>query len=220
MEEKKLKNDARNCYKIFLWIFVAILLIKFIAFITFIVVVETQKKAHRNDMECQAYYLKKLDISEESFNSNGEYFGDHESCTIRIDIKIKFIMTSVRERMNAKTNRRAVTKCIENNLRDSDYINGMLLQEIVQYSKISWKFWAYFRRNERYKNLVCNLNKMENFAYDYCTNNDSRGSHIDEINGSGDFNFNEDDDDDEDYKRHVRSTETIDVQSDLYFVNN
>lgn len=212
MEEKQLKNYERAYCKIFLWIFFAFLAIILIAFITFIVIVEMQKNAQRKEMECQVYYLKNQHISEESFDSLGEYFGEHESCVTKIHNKKKFIMTSLKERLNTKTNR-GVTICIEKNFRDSDYLNKMLLQEIIQYSKISWKFWSYFSRNERFEILSCNLNDMENNAYYNCTNSISDDS--DDSDSSGDFNFV----DDEDYER-ARSAELFDVNSDLFFVNN
>lgn len=216
MEEKKKlekpENDERNYCKIFMLIFVALLTIKIIAFITFIVIVEMQKNAQRNEMECLAYYLKNLKLSDECFNSIGEYFGDDESCKILIDNKKNFTMTSLKERMIKEKNHLGVTTCMEKMLRDSSFLNGMLLKDVIKYSKISWKFWAYLRRKERYDVISLNLHQMENLVYDECINDYSRSDDSNE-DGSGDFTFDKSED-------NVRFVQSVDVNSDLYFVNN
>ena len=119
-------------------------------------------------------------------------------------------MNRLKARMIVETNNLGDTNCIEKMLRDSSYLNGMLLKEVVKYSRISWKFWVYFRRNKRYDVISLNLHEMEKFVYNECINVDSRSDNED---GSGDFAF----DDSED---NVRFVESVDVNSDLYFVNN
>lgn len=202
MEKKK----AGNCRQNFLYFLISILSLILIA-ISLLLIVEMRKKSQRVEIECIVNYLKSQDISEESFNSVSEFLGDYDSCELDIDLKIKSMMLKMKEAINEKTNHRAFTICIEKKLNDKNYTNKILIKQVVGYSKISLKFWTFFKRNQRFKELVDDLIEMENSAFDYCTNGDSskhpNNSDFDEEYGDGSGSINIDDDDE--IGRNVRS---------------
>jgi hypothetical protein len=119
------------------------------------------------------------------------------------------------EKINAKTNHRAVTICIEKQLKDSSYYQKLLLLEIVDYSKISWKFWKYFERSEHYKVLSENLKEMEEKAFEHCKIDRNVPPTL--IDGSGD-GFDDDEDDEQYYEENSQlQKRSIRIDNDLYF---
>ena len=85
--------------------------------------------------------------------------------------------------------------------------------EVLEYTRISWKFWKYFERNSRYTNLEHQLSFRESYAINYCQGNHNRN----EIDGSGfgDVVDDETDDENEEVPQKLHSSEYN--SNDMYF---
>lgn len=94
-------------------------------------------------------YLKNKD-DEECFNSVGEFYGDDTECSEITTSLLKSKLEESRERLNFMTDSRIVTECVISGLKTQEsYKNKILLTVVLEYTKISWKFWTYFGRSSR-----------------------------------------------------------------------
>lgn len=124
-------------------------------------------------MECQAFYLQSKGINEESFDSVGEYLGPQEWCAQRIIRKKYEIENELQERFNQVAGHRAYTICVVKQLKDDQtYIPKVMLQEILEYSRISWRFWMFFERNSRCKIFKNQIEFVETSVLNYCIGRD------------------------------------------------
>lgn len=170
------------------------------------------RESQGDEMKCQVYFLKTIRFinDEESFNSVGEFLRNEDDCLTFMDIKIKALMSEMKEGMNKETNHRAVTICIEKKLNDLNYTDKVLVQQVVTYSKVSFKFWKILQRYQRSRELNKEVADMKSLAFNYCSNGDT------------DQELNSDDDDyDEDGSGDIffineRNTRSV-LDSDLYF---
>lgn len=220
MEKKEIKEN--ECRRGFLCSIIVIL-----TFITIgicaLIIVEIQKNETRSKMECQAYFLKEFYITDESFDSIADFAGDDEKCIYEIENKIKIIINETKERLNTQTNHRAVTICIEKQIDDKSYYYKILLLEIIDFSKISWTFWKYFKRTENYNALIIDINKTESEAFEHCKiDRNFKPTLL--IDGSGDGYGDEEDYNEEEYFENPRRTKRFLSNNanndDLYFVQN
>ncbi|KAL7023669.1 hypothetical protein ACKWTF_012729 [Chironomus riparius] len=175
---------------------------------------EIKKAPLKAKMECYVSYLTANSLIDESFNSFGQFFGDAELCETIIENKIDDIESTTKTRLNDIAGHRAYTICIIKTLKnDSNFINRILMLEVLEYTRISWKFWKYFERNSRYKNLEHQLSFQESYAINYCQGNHNQN----EIDGSGFGNVVDDDaeDENEEVPRKPHSSEYN--SNDMYF---
>lgn len=173
--EKKPVTRSNCMQKVFCSIIVILTLI--LIGIAFLIYNDIQKAAKKSIMQCQVNYLNSNGFYDESFDSVGDFFGNKRQCVEEMKKKIEI---DTQKRLNAKAGHRSYTICMINFLKnDSNYNNGILLLEVIDYSKLSWKFWKYFERNSRYEILQNQMGFHETYALGYCKRDD------DNIDGSG-----------------------------------
>lgn len=102
----------------------------------------------------EIYYLREFHFTNEIFNSLSNFTGDHEKCIFNVDKKLEVLSNKRMERINSETKHRTDTICTERQLSKSHYYPKILLLEIVDFSKISWKFWTYFERQKKFEELM------------------------------------------------------------------
>lgn len=175
---------------------------------------EIRKAPVKAKMECYVSYLTASSLTDESFSSFGQFFGDAELCETIIETKIDDIESTTKTRLNDIAGHRAYTICIIKTLKnDSNFVNKILLLEVLEYTRMSWKFWKYFERNSRYKILENQLSFQESYAINYCQGNHNRN----EIDGSG-FGDVADDDNEDENEEISRKTHSSEYNSiDMYF---
>lgn len=215
MEKPKQKNKIKQTLLCSLVVILTLITIG----IGILLIIEIRKSETRKEMECQALYLREINIKDESLDSIANFIGDEEACIYEIESKIKDILDETKERMNEKTNHRAVTICIEKKLTDFNYSYQILLLEIVDFSRISWKIWKYFERTERHKALKEEIDDMELRAFSYCDVNQSSSPTLFESSG----NSNDEDEEYEEYEEpeyeenSERLTRSLKRNDDFYF---
>jgi hypothetical protein len=174
---------------------------------------EIRKAPVKAKMECYVNYLTSNSLTDESFNSFGEFLGDADLCDTIIETKIDDIESSTKTRLNDIAGHRAYTICIIKTLKnDSNFVNKILLLEVLEYTRMSWKFWKYFERNSRYKILENQLNFQESYAINYCQGNHKQN----EIDGSG-FGDVVDDSEDENEEIPQKPHSSELSSNDMYF---
>jgi hypothetical protein len=209
--QKSDPSRPRKYAKKIILITVIILSTIMIAF-AYLIYNEISKAPVKAKMECYVNYLTANSLTDESFDSFGQFFGDVELCETIIETKIDDIESATKTRLNDIAGHRAYTICIIKTLKnDSNFVNKMLLLEVLDYTRISWKFWKYFERNSRYKNLESQLSFQESYAVNYCQGNHNRN----EIDGSGLGDTADDDDENEEVTKKSHSSEYY--TNDMYF---
>lgn len=212
MQKSDSSRPRKYARKIIL-ITVIILSTIMIAF-SYLIYNEIRKAPVKAKMECYVSYLIASSLTDESFDSFGQFFGDAELCETIIENKIDDIESTTKSRLNDIAGHRAYTICIIKTLKnDSNFVNKILLLEVLEYTRVSWKFWKYFERNSRYKILKNQLNFQESYAINYCQGNHNRN----EIDGSG-FGYVTDDDTENENEEVSRKTHSSEYNSvDMYF---
>ncbi|KAG5671090.1 hypothetical protein PVAND_001304 [Polypedilum vanderplanki] len=220
MQEKKELSSSltrSNVFHNFLCCLVVFLTCILIG-ISILIYVDIKKASIKTQIECQAEYLRNRSIIDESFDSIGEYKGTDDWCRSKIEILKGKIEYEAQERWNKLSGHRSYTICMRNRLiPDQNYINKVLLIEIVEFTKVSWSFWTYFARNERCKFYKDQLNCLESDAFKYCNGEDQiieNGSG--DIEGSG-FTFDDSEDSNSDDLRKLSKRSIENSNDDLYF---
>lgn len=189
------ESKTRRIFILVLIIFLCSLMIT----ASFLIYNEIRKAPVKAKMECTVKYLTDKSYFDESFDSFGPFLGDPNWCEDYILNKISEIEESTQNKFYDITTHRSYAICMIKTLKnDSNFMNKVLLLEILDYTQVSWKIWKYFDRNARFKSLQNQIDYNELFAINYChgKRNDNN-----ENDGSGDMSDdteNDMDNDDED----------------------
>jgi hypothetical protein len=191
MEKKELSKEISHSKALqnLLCIFIVLLTVALIA-ISILIYVDIEKASRKTRIECQVVYLKDRGITDESFDSVGDYYGTDVWCHQRMIRKMDEIEYEAQERLMQVAGHRSYTICMINRLKDdTNYINKVIFIEILEFTRVSWSFWTFFDRNARLKILEEQLCFLEADALSYCKGD---GNSMD-VDGSG---WNNDDDSD------------------------
>ncbi len=160
--EKKNKSRRKT------WCILAVILSLVFILLGYILLMEIQRSEKKKEMECQAYFLDDINISDESFNALSNFKGDDEICIFEMEKKSEKLLKSFKRELLTQTDHPAVITCIENRLQDLNYFNKLLLLEVIDYARFSWKFWKYFERTTTFKSLKESIEEMKIESYNYC----------------------------------------------------
>lgn len=131
------------------------------------------KAKDKGKIECIVKYLKEENrISDESFNSVGHFNGDYQDCREIIKQDLTDVAEETKLRLNEMTGLRQYTNCVMNQLKQHEfYDEKILLSQVLNHAKISWKFWMYFERNSWLKVVKQEITTIEEEKVNYCVNN-------------------------------------------------
>jgi hypothetical protein len=185
--------------------------------IAMLIYVDIEKASRKTRIECQVFYLRNRGVSDASFNSVDEFHGTEDWCRTRMHNKIGEIENEAQQRWNQLSGHRSYTICMRMQLiSDPIYINTVLLTEILEFTRVSWSFWTFFERNERFKIFREKLRFQETEALKYCRGDGLiiDGGSGDGIEGSG---FDDDEDSREVEVRRLSKRSISSNNNDLYF---
>lgn len=158
----------------------------------FLLANQITKASDKIKIKCIVKFLQSNDVDDETFESFriGEQ-SYHQSCPQIIQKTLKETAKCI----NEKRNERQYTDCVTTQLKSvKTYQEGMLLANVLEYSKVSWKFWKFFDRKARLLVLQQNLKKIEADQISYCA--DALKSEEDDEVGSIEETDDEDSGDD------------------------
>lgn len=124
-------------------------------------------------IECLVHYLREENrMSDESFDSVGNFYGDYSDCKELVRQNLNDIADNTKLQLNEVTGLRQYTNCVMNQLKQHDaYEQNVLLSQVLDYAKVSWKFWTFFDRNSLHKRAMQEITTIEEEKVNYCVNN-------------------------------------------------
>lgn len=136
----------------------------------FLFIIELSKSSEKRDTECIVDVLKRQNVSDESFDSVGLFFGDNKKCERYIRNSLNDIFDETKEKLRNDVEHRKINRCVLNDLRNDDhYQQSALLAKVVHFSECSWKFWKYFERRKRTINIKAEVATIEFETIKLCT---------------------------------------------------
>lgn len=130
---------------------------------------EIKKSSNKEKIECLVDHLKAVGRDDECFNSVGKYNGEPYDCdeTIKKILNVKFEDTEKRISNLFDDSVSCVMEELKNN---GFYKNEIYLAEVLEHTKISWKFWMYFGRKSRLIDIETKKTVAEKLNYESCKN--------------------------------------------------
>lgn len=163
--------------------------------VCFLIVVELTKLKDKEKIECIVNSLRtNNNAHDEVFDSFGPYFGSEYDCNIEIKRNLDGVFDETQIRINNQIGQRQFTNCVLNRLKNNDvYKSLILMSQVLDYSKVSWKFWNYFNITNRLASAQQGLKLLEEFETISCVSNsseiDESFSDDDEASGSEDISI-------------------------------
>lgn len=158
------------------------------------------RQGEKEKIECIVDFLKTYSNTEDDvFNSVGLYFGHEDDCEESVKRNVDEVFNKTEVRIFNQIGQRQVTNCLINRLRNHEiYKTFILLSQVLNYSKISWKIWKYFDIRDRLDSITFGIKLIEEFEVTLCVSDSS------EIDQS---------DDTDDYENEGSGAEDISIQN-------
>lgn len=137
--------------------------------IGFLAFMDYKKSDEKEKMQCFVRHLKTME-DEECFNSVGEFYGEDTECDETIDAVFRESLKETEKELSNRISSWEITNCVLTNLKDQRlYQNKILLTQVLEHTKISWKFWKYFERKTRLNEVHDEIKQFEVRAEKTCT---------------------------------------------------
>lgn len=118
---------------------------------------------------------------DESFSDVAKLDYPKEGCERITDSAVDSYLENRRHDISLKTNLRQITNCVVESLKSDKFFTGkILLAEVLEHTKLSWKIWKYFERNNRLNEVKQNIERSEIIATSYCQGEDTASGKSDD----------------------------------------
>lgn len=112
----------------------------------FLLVVLLMKLKDKEKMECFVHTLNKIAIVDDTISESvGLHFGSEEHCEELVERSFEEALNETATRLDVGSDDEDTKSCILRRLKEHEvYKATILISQVLEYSKISLKFWNYF----------------------------------------------------------------------------